>query len=82
MNILLKIRDLLFKRHFNNLDKILSIEPDLEQEYTFIANLKGQNIPVRYSKYQATTVPKKGAIIFLCGDQESLVREPDHEESP
>ena len=42
-------------------------EPDLGQESTFTANLKGQNIPVKYSKYRATVVPKKGTIIFLCG---------------
>ena len=43
------------------------IKPDLGQEYTFTANLKGQNIPVKYSKYRATTAPRKGTIIFLCG---------------
>ncbi len=45
----------------------IKIEPDLGQEFTFTANLKGKNIPVRYSKYRATMIPRKGTIIFLCG---------------
>ena len=45
----------------------IKMDPDLGQEFTFNANLKEKDIPVRYSKYRATIVPKKGTIMFLCG---------------